>query len=235
MQHSTRTPIRAVQRIAALGVATLAAIGLTLGAASPALAHDELINTSLEFNNTTGEVSALNLTFSNSIMAVGTEIIVTDEAGTNVSSAEPELSGPTVRQAFDAPLAAGAYQAVWRVVSSDGHPIQGASYFEVAEDGSAELSAIGEDDPRFAEDEHADDGHADSGTASAQAGTETTNTGDAQSEGSSFPVIGWVAIAAVLVLGVGGAVSLSARKRKQAAASAPQDSTETVHESDSTN
>ena len=50
-----------LQRLAALGVATLAAIGLTVAAATPALAHDELRDKGLEVNNTTGELSALVL------------------------------------------------------------------------------------------------------------------------------------------------------------------------------
>ena len=68
---------------------------------------------------------ALVFSFSNDIMDVGTEIVVTDEAGKNVASGEPEVTGPNVRQPLDAPLAAGSYQATWRVVSSDGHPIEG--------------------------------------------------------------------------------------------------------------
>ena len=99
-----------LQRLAAFGAAALAAIGLTMAAATPALAHDELRDKGLEFS-TTGELSALTFTFSNDIMAVGTEIFVTDETGKNVASAQPEVSGPTVRQALDTPLAAGAYQA----------------------------------------------------------------------------------------------------------------------------
>ena len=232
--------MRAVQRIAALGVATMAAIGLTLGAASPVLAHDELIDTAFELDSKTGELVAINLTFNNNIMNLGTEFIVTDTDKNNVSSAEPEISGPKVRQAVDAPLAVGAYQAVWRVVSSDGHPIQGASYFEVAEDGSAELTAIGEDDPRFAEGEHADDEHvgdehAEHGTESANAGAATTNAEDVQRGSSAVPVWVWISLVAVLVLGGGGAAMFSSRKRKQAAAAAPQDSIDTAHESDSTN
>lgn len=212
MNTNITAPRRALTSIAALGVAALAAIGLTLASASPALAHDELIDSGLEFEGSTGELSAVNLSFSNDIMDVGTEIIVTDEGGADVSSAEPEVSGPTVRQALDAPLPAGAYQVAWRVVSSDGHPIQGGFVFEVAADGSAEITADIEDDPRFAdegEDGEAEHSHEDGHSHDEAAADEQ--------QGSGLPVGAWVAIGAAVVVAIGaGAVLATSRaKRRQ--------------------
>lgn len=193
-----------LQKLAALGAATLAALGLTVGAASPALAHDELINTALEVDSATGELNALAFVFSNDIMQIGTEIIVTDAADKNVATAAPEVSGPNVRQPLDAPLAAGAYNAVWRVVSSDGHPIEGGFVIEVAEDGGAEITATSENDPRFADESEATEG-------------ETGELTTAAREQSSFPAGGWIALAAVVVVGVGTIAVFASRGRKKTA------------------
>ena len=203
-----------LQRLAALGVATLAAIGLTVAAATPALAHDELLDSSLEVNNTTGELSALTFTFSNNIMAVGTEIVVTDEAGKNVASGEPEVTGPTVRQPLDAPLAAGSYQAAWRVVSSDGHPIEGNFGITVAADGTAEIVDS-------SEAEHADEEHGEAGDSADGHGEEghhdkAVEPISAPAE-SGMPVGGWIAIAAALVAVVAVTVVAVSRKSKKLA------------------
>lgn len=198
-----------LQRLAAFGAATLAAIGLTMAAAAPALAHDELLDSGLEVNSATGELSALTFVFSNDIMAVGTEIIVTDEAGKNVASAEPEVSGPNVRQSLDAPLSAGAYQAAWRVVSSDGHPIEGNFGIKVAEDGAAEIVKAGEE--AHAEEEHGADGHGEEGHGAEGATPVSAGT-------PGMPVGGWVAIGVVLVAGIAVTAIVIARKSKSLAA-----------------
>ena len=199
-----------LQRLAAFGVAALAAIGLTVAAATPALAHDELRDKGLEINSATGELSALTFVFSNDIMAVGTEIIVTDEAGTNVASAEPEVSGPNVRQPIDAPLAAGQYQAAWRVVSSDGHPIEGAFGISIAADGAAKIVDSVEEAP--AEEEHGDEGHGADGHDAEGDHHEAVEPISAPAPG--VPVGGWIAIAAALIAVAAVVVVVVARKSK---------------------
>ena len=201
-----------LQRLAAFGAAALAAIGLTMAAATPALAHDELRDKGLEVNSTTGELSALTFTFSNDIMAVGTEIIVTDEAGKNVVSAEPEVSGPTVRQALDTPLAAGTYQAAWRVVSSDGHPIEGNFGISIAADGAAEI--VNSVEAEHAEEEHGDEGHSADGHDAEGHHDEAVEPISAPAS-SGMPMGGWIAIGVVLVAGIAVTAVVIARKSKK--------------------
>ena len=200
-----------LQRLAAFGAAALAAIGLTMAAATPALAHDELRDKGLEFS-TTGELSALTFTFSNDIMAVGTEIFVTDETGKNVASAQPEVSGPTVRQALDTPLAAGAYQAAWRVVSSDGHPIEGNFGISIAADGAAEI--VNSVETEHAEEEHGDEGHSADGHDTEGQHDETVEPISAPAS-SGMPMGGWIAIGVVLVAGIAVTAVVIARKSKK--------------------
>lgn len=205
MKEQTRAPHGAVRRIASLGVAVLAAIGLSLGAAAPALAHDELTGRTFT-NGTDGAVDGVVLSYSNEIMPVGTEIVVTDAAGNSVTKDAPEIAGRDVTQALVTPLKTGAneeYHVIWRVVSSDGHPIQGEYYFAVNESGVAEITASVEPDPRLeGEDENVED--------------EVATTDSASAEQSSFPVGGWIAIVAVVVLGAAAAVLFATKKRKTA-------------------
>lgn len=215
MQDHTRTPSRALRRIATLGATALAAIGLTLGAASPALAHDELTGQSFTAD-ADGTTTGIVLSFSNNIMEVGTEILIEDPDLTDVTEGAPQISGRNVTQAITGPLPkGGAYRVTWRVVSSDGHPIQGIYFFEIAENGSAEITATGETDPRFAETAEGSEPephHAAESTSEAPA--ETNERGD-----SSFPAGGWIALAAVLALGIGAGLFLAWRKRKKSAVS----------------
>ncbi|QIM18784.1 copper resistance protein CopC [Leucobacter coleopterorum] len=123
--------------------------------ASPALAHDELVGTDLLANESDGTVQALELSFSNSIITVGTEIIVTGPADASASDGKPSVAGPVVTQRLLPDLAEGTYTVAWRVVSSDGHPIEGGFVFFVESDGSADPDQIAsiEDDPRSGDDE----------------------------------------------------------------------------------
>ncbi|MBP1327583.1 methionine-rich copper-binding protein CopC [Leucobacter exalbidus] len=119
-------------------VAALALAGLAMGPASPALAHDELVSSEV-VTAPDGAVEAIQLSFSNSIIELGTEFVITDATGTDATAGAPEVSGPNVTQPLAADLEAGDYAGAWRVVSSDGHPIDGAFTLSVAADGSAEL------------------------------------------------------------------------------------------------
>ncbi len=222
MQDHTRTHARATHRIAALGVAALAAVGLTLAAATPALAHDELTARTFT-SDADGATTGVVLSFSNEIMPVGTEIVVDDASGTSVLDGTPVISGRDVTQPLVTPLETGAlYKVTWRVVSSDGHPIQGAYLFEVAADGSAEVSDIDESDPRFG-----------AGTDETEGSTPTeveADTSDsASAEQSSFPVGGWIAIGAVVVLGVAAAVLFASKKRSTADDPAKTNDVEETH------
>ncbi len=201
-----------LQRLAAFGAATFAVIGLTVASATPALAHDELVNRGLEVNSATGELSALTLVFSNDILAVGTEIIVTDDSGKNVASAEPEVAGPNVRQPLDTPLLVGGYQTAWRVVSSDGHPIEGTFGITIDADGTAKIvdsleEALAETTPSNDGEgaaEHGAEGHQHDAVATTAAPS-----------ASNMPVGGWVAIGAALVAGIAVTTVVIARKSKR--------------------
>ncbi len=144
MSHNTIVPTartRSVRaRVTQLTAVAALAGAACLGLAAPAFAHDELISTQIVADPDTGVAEAFELSFSNSIIEVGTEIIVTGPDGADATDGAPSISGPNVTQPL-ADLTAGEYTAAWRVVSSDGHPIEGAFGVAIAKDGSGEIVA----------------------------------------------------------------------------------------------
>ena len=182
-----------------------AALGLfaVFGAASPALAHDELVGTEV-VSSDAGAVEGFTLTFSNSIIEVGTEIVATGPDGADVKDGEPEVAGPDVTQHLKEGLPEGDYQIAWRVVSSDGHPIDGAFGISIGADGAGEIvpaAELTEDAETHDHDESHDHAEAE--------------------DSAAMPVGVIVAIitgAAVLVIGgITAAVVVSRRKKDQAA------------------
>ncbi|QZY52555.1 copper resistance CopC family protein [Leucobacter tenebrionis] len=190
-------------RIAALGLTALATLGLSLGVASPALAHDELVDRSVVADAQTGSADAIRLSFNNSIIEVGTEIVVTSADGADVTDGTPEVSGPDVTQQLASDLPEGDYDIAWRVVSSDGHPIEGGFVLQLGAPGptQAEDAAIVETD----------------GSAEPVSGADESSADETAAEEAS-PAAGgaWTAI----LIGVGGvavilaALALMARKRR---------------------
>mgnify|MGYP001275043664 CR=1 FL=1 len=106
--------------------ALLLAGGLLLASAAPAAAHDNLISTTPEAGSTVGESpSEISLTFSGELLTATSSVVieVTSPDGQNVAEGEPLVDGTTVTQTLAATQSAGAFTVLWRVVSSDGHPI----------------------------------------------------------------------------------------------------------------
>ncbi|MDY0910023.1 copper resistance CopC family protein [Microbacterium sp. CFBP9034] len=110
----------------------LAALALLL-TASPASAHDELLGSDPANGAELDAVpAALTLTFSGAIAADegASEVQVTDAAGTSLVAGAPVAQDNVLTQPL-AGEASGAVTVLWKVVSSDGHPISGQFTFTV--------------------------------------------------------------------------------------------------------
>lgn len=113
--------------------ALLTAGALTLLPLLPASAHDELTAVSPEPDSVLSTApEELELTFSGEIMDIGHQVLVTDSEGHSVTEGPLEPEGNRIVQ----PLAEGGtedetYRVVWRVVSGDGHPIEGTFSYDV--------------------------------------------------------------------------------------------------------
>ena len=117
--------------------ALLVASGLTLAIASPAHAHDELIGSDPAQGATLDTLPAeLTLTFSAAISdEEGASIVeVTDASGTSLADGAPSVQDNVLTQQLGGE-ASGDITVLWKVVSSDGHPISGEITFTVS-DGS---------------------------------------------------------------------------------------------------
>lgn len=117
---------------AALAAALLAAAAL-LVPTLPAAAHDELVSTDPSADAVLDALPPqITFTFSADVLtdAGATVVEVTDSSGTSLTDGAPEVAGTEVTQAL-AGTASGTVTVKWRVVSSDGHPIDGDLAFTV--------------------------------------------------------------------------------------------------------
>ncbi len=129
IHNSPRTPFAAA-------LAVLLGLALAL-VATPASAHDELIGSTPAADAQIDALPAeLQLTFSGVLMDEpgATQLVVTDAAGTALAAGDPVLDGTRLTQPL-AGSASGTVTVLWRVVSSDGHPVSGEFSFTVG-DGS---------------------------------------------------------------------------------------------------
>ena len=131
----TRTALR-------LLAATVAAcVALLLGAA-PAFAH-----TRLESSNPTDKSSvdaapeSVSLTFNEDISAEFATMSVVGPDGTNYQSGQVSAAGGQVSTAVSPLGPVGVYQIGYRVVSDDGHPVQGKVSFTLTAPGPGAAAA----------------------------------------------------------------------------------------------
>lgn len=113
--------------------AGLAVLAATLVAfAPPAQAHDSLISsTPADGDQLDSPPDEVVLSFSAEPIDVGGDIRVLGPDGTDVAVSEPEYSGREVSVEVDPDVPDGDFEIRWRIVSSDGHPIQGVIEFAV--------------------------------------------------------------------------------------------------------
>ncbi len=116
-------------------LAVLLCLGFTLVGAPSASAHDELVSSTPGTNERfTTAPSSVALEFSAPLLKIGHEIRVVDSGSKNWVQGESVLAGETLTQPLAGDLPPGEYQVRWRVVSSDGHPINGSYSFLVGAD-----------------------------------------------------------------------------------------------------
>ncbi|MGU3643989.1 copper resistance protein CopC [Microbacterium sp. C23T] len=132
MSQTLHKPLPA--RVWAFLAALLVAFGVVLATASPAHAHDELLGSDPAADSTLDALPAqLTLTFSAEIAddAGASVVEVTDASGASLVDGAPTAQDNVLTQPL-AGEASGAVTVLWKVVSSDGHPISGEFTFTVA-------------------------------------------------------------------------------------------------------
>lgn len=185
----------------------LAALALILVAPAPAFAHDALEGSAPTSGATVASVpTEVRLDFSEVPLGVGAEVRVTDTTGTSWSDGAPQVIDRSVHQRLRLGGPAGAYTVVWRVVSSDSHPIEGTFTFTAAA-GSAGTSTTAAAVP----------GASTSPGAGGAPGIQASQAGNAQTPPaapaapSDFPWM--IVVFAVVAVGLLAALGIGARRR----------------------
>lgn len=113
----------------AMAAAAVVLVAL-LGGSGPALAHDVLEGTAPADGSSVATMPAkVTITLSNTPASIGSQINVVDESGTNWSDGAVSVLDNVASQQLKAGAPAGKYAVQWRLVSSDGHPIEGQFAF----------------------------------------------------------------------------------------------------------
>ena len=191
--------------LAALFAALLAAL-LALGA--PAQAHDTLLESD-PADGATLETSpeAITLTFSADILDVSPLVRITDENGEQLAEITPSIDGPVATATLEEPLPAGTSTVQWRVVSSDGHPIEGTFEVTVEQDAAAEETT----EAPAEESTPAEESAPAETTAPAEEGEQATAEAAEEESGSSMTPL--LIVLGVAVVGAVVAVLLIMRRR----------------------
>lgn len=195
-----RPQARITRTVAAVATAALVALP------GPVWAHDTLVSSDPgDGARVTQAPDEVEMTFSADLLDVGTQVRVTDAQGADVTDGEPQVTGPSVTQDITpSEQTNDTYTVVWRVVSSDGHPIEGSFSYDVGE--GAAGAETGTDSPAVASTAPTTAGEATGETLSTPE-AETTATGD----DAGAPVWLYAVGGAVLALVVLGAVVLVRR------------------------
>lgn len=202
-QLGHRVPARPALLAALLG--TMLAALLVLGA--PAQAHDTLLESD-PADGATLETSpeAITLTYSADILDVSPLVRITDESGEQIAEITPSVDGPVATAPLEEPLPAGESTIQWRVVSSDGHPIEGTFTVTVEQDAAAA-------DPTEAPaEEQPTEESAPAETTAADEETQPAAAEDAEDEGGSSMALILVVLG-VIVVGAVVAVLVTLRRR----------------------
>ncbi|MET7468099.1 copper resistance protein CopC [Micromonospora sp. NPDC005599] len=126
--------------VTALLAAALTA--LLLVPATPAAAHNSLQEaTPARDARLTSAPTQVTLRFMQRLNPAFTTITLSDAGQRAVPTGAPTVDGVTGRATIDEPLGNGTYTVAYRVVSRDGHPVQGSYRFTVADPAAPETSA----------------------------------------------------------------------------------------------
>lgn len=190
-----RSPIAALTAI----LAALLVLGTAL--AGPALAHDALKSSDPDKGATVKTLDKVKLEFSAGVRMPF--VVVRDSGGTKFQQGKPEADGRVVTQQLKDALPDGKYTIAYRVVSSDGHPIEGEIPFSVK--GAPKASPTAEVTPTTAAPTPV-------GPASPVETAAATPAAAEQKSTTQFPV--WLLIVVGALVGIGFGFLMSMRKKK---------------------
>ncbi|WP_026542067.1 copper resistance CopC family protein [Paenarthrobacter nicotinovorans] len=200
--------MRTIRPLLAAVVAALAFASALLFSAAPASAHDVAESTTPANGTAVAEVPAsVSITFNNRPLAIGSGVTVT-AAGENWADGPVEIIDNQAVQKLREGAPAGEYTVVWRVVSSDSHPIEGTFTF-TATAGSTTPGGSAGASPSVP---------ASSSAAVPTAGTGAPATGKSEPAADASQPFPW-SIVGLAVVAVGLVIFLAVTARRKLAAS----------------
>jgi copper resistance protein C len=177
-----------IARLVAAAVAATALVVVTTG--GPALAHNSLTKAVPDKNATVKKPPAtVELTFLQRVDPKFLTIVVTDAQKQKVPAAAAEADGKKGTLPLTGELANGTYQVAYRVVSEDGHPVQGSYTFTVAAPGVTSASPSVSPDPVVS-------------SPAPAAAPSTVAAADTSDDGPGWALIAAI-VAGLLVIGLG--------------------------------
>ncbi|MCZ7428921.1 copper resistance protein CopC [Micromonospora sp. WMMA1949] len=188
--------------------ALLAAVLTTmlLVPATPAAAHNSLQEaTPARDARLTSAPTQVTLRFMQGLNPSFTTITVSDAGQRKVPTSAPAVNGATGTVTIDEPLGNGTYTVAYRVVSRDGHPVQGSYRFTVADPAAPGPSAPVSPAPASTGADNASGSPANTGEPDASG----ARSGD---DGPQVALLAGGAVAGLVV--VAGVVLLVARRAR---------------------
>lgn len=186
------------------------ALFVLLGAPA-ALAHDRLKSSSPAKNAKVPAVERITLKFSSRMRFPVVALRTADDTVIDIGKAK--ASGDTVTSDVPKPPPPGRYVIAWRVVSSDGHPIEGEIPFTVTAPATPSATPSAALPPTSKpEASTVPSSAAPAAPAPAVAGG-PVSTVDDQETSRGLPGWTWIAVLALVVIGAGIWSSVSRRRR----------------------
>ncbi|GAA2984629.1 copper resistance protein CopC [Streptosporangium longisporum] len=202
----------------AAALALLAVLVLGTAFATPALAHDRLKSSSPAKDAKVERLEEVKLTFSASVRFPN---VVVRSGDASHQDGKPSVDGAVVTQKVRTGLPPGRYVIAYRVVSSDGHPIEGEIPFTLVGRASSPSQApeASESSPAGAGPGSATASAPESASAESAPATSSevpaTPAAAAEDSGSSGGVPGWMWIVVGALTGVGIGMFFSMRGKKR--------------------
>ena len=120
----------------------LTTAAFVLASSAPAQAHDSLESSNPADGSTVSAMPAkIELTFDHTPIAINSIVRVEDATGTDQADGPVQIVDNQVSQPVKPGAPEGKYTVVWRVVSSDGHPIEGTFTFTAGGPNTAPTTA----------------------------------------------------------------------------------------------
>ncbi|WP_329080285.1 MULTISPECIES: copper resistance CopC family protein [unclassified Streptosporangium] len=190
--------------------ALLCAVFLTLGTPA-ALAHDRLKSSSPDRGAKVAALERIKLVFTTRVRFPA--VALREAGGTTVDLGKPKVDGDTVTSGVPETLASGKYVIAWRVVSTDGHPIEGEIPFTVTAPATPSATAEPTPEPAPAAESTPAPESSAPGTPAPETSATTapptpapglvSATDDRESDGQGLPGWTWIALLALVVVGTG--------------------------------